>query len=127
KNMFLKDKRGVLVLVTCLEDRRIRIGDLEKTIGTKRLSFASAETLWTHLGVRPGAVTPLALVNDRETRAVRVVLDRQLMASELLNVHPLHNEATLTLTRDGFLSFLALTGHKPELVDFDALEARAEI
>jgi len=126
KNMFLKDKKGVLVLVTCLEDRRIRLQELERVIGTKRLSFASAERLWTHLGVRPGAVTPLALVNDRDDHAVRLVLDAQMMRMDPIYCHPLDNTATVAIGRDDLERFFALTGHVPQLVDFDALEKATE-
>ncbi len=122
KNMFMKDKKGAIWLATCLEDRRIRIRDLEKEIGAKGLSFAREELLWEILGVRPGAVTPFGLINDHAQR-VRVALDAQMLARDPLNFHPLHNEATTTISKDGFLKFLALTGHQPVLVDFDRLEA----
>ncbi len=122
KNMFMKDKKGAIWLATCLEDRRIRIRDLEKEIGAKGLSFAREELLWEVLGVRPGAVTPFGLINDPAQR-VRVALDAQMLARDPLNFHPLHNEATTTISKDGFLKFLALTGHQPVLVDFDRLEA----
>ncbi len=122
KNMIMKDKKGAIWLATCLEDRRIRIRDLEKEIGAKGLSFAREELLWEVLGVRPGAVTPFGLINDRAQR-VRVALDAQMLARDPLNFHPLHNEATTTISKDGFLKFLALTGHQPVLVDFDRLEA----
>ncbi len=123
KNMFMKDKKGAIWLATCLEDRRIRIRDLEKEIGAKGLSFAREELLWEVLGVRPGAVTPFGLINDGAPQRVRVALDAQMLARDPLNVHPLHNEATTTISKDGFLKFLALTGHEPVLVDFDRLEA----
>lgn len=121
KNMFMKDKKGTVWLATCLEDRQIRIRDLEKEIGAKNLSFGREELLWEVLGVRPGAVTPFGLINDREKR-VRVVLDTGLMSHDPLNFHPLHNEATTAISRDGFLKFLSLTGHEPLMVDFDRLE-----
>jgi Ala-tRNA(Pro) deacylase len=121
KNMFMKDKKGAIWLATCLEDRRIRIRDLEKEIGAKGLSFAREELLWEVLGVHPGAVTPFGLINDPAQR-VRVALDAQMLARDPLNFHPLHNEATTTISKDGFLKFLALTGHQPVLVDFDRLE-----
>lgn len=123
KNLFLKEKKGGLVLVTCLEDRQIRIKHLEKEIGAKRLSFGSAETLGEALGVIPGAVTPFALYNDREARRVRMVVDAQMMRTSPQNFHPLHNEATITVTPDGLRAFFAATGHEPLEVDFDALEA----
>ncbi len=121
KNMFMKDKKGVIWLVTCLEDRRIRIRDLEKEVGAKGLSFGKPELLWECLGVKPGAVTPLALINDPGHR-MRVALDRQMLEHDPLNFHPLHNEATTTISRDDFLKFLSITGHQPVLVDFDRLE-----
>ena len=121
KNMFMKDKKGAIWLATCLEDRQIRIRDLEKEIGAKNLSFGKEDLLWEMLGVRPGAVTPFGLINDTGHR-VRVALDRQMLERDPLNFHPLHNEATTTVSRDGFLKFLALTGHDPVVVDFDALE-----
>jgi Ala-tRNA(Pro) deacylase len=121
KNMFMKDKKGAIWLATCLEDRRIRIRDLEKEIGAKGLSFAREDLLWETLGVLPGAVTPFGLINDRAAR-VRVALDAQMLACDPLNFHPLHNEATTAISKHGFLKFLELTGHEPVLVDFDRLE-----
>jgi Ala-tRNA(Pro) deacylase len=125
KNMFLKDKAGGLWLVTCLEDRRIRIRDLEKALGARKMSFGRPEILWEALGVRPGAVTPFAALNDREARAVTVALDQALVGAEIVNAHPLHNAATLAVPAGALEAFFAATGHEPRLVDFDALEIRA--
>ena len=71
----------------------------------------------------PGAVTPFALINDVDQR-VRLVLDQQMMAHDVVNFHPLHNEATLALTPADLMRFFAATGHDPLLLDFDALEIR---
>ncbi|MEL6317693.1 MAG: YbaK/EbsC family protein, partial [Pseudomonadota bacterium] len=60
-----------------------------------------------HLAVEHQAHPPLAVLNDREARRVRLVLDRQMMAAEVLNCHPLHNEATLSLPMADFRAFLA--------------------
>ncbi|MEM9371708.1 MAG: prolyl-tRNA synthetase associated domain-containing protein [Pseudomonadota bacterium] len=122
KNMFLKDKKGQLWLVTCFEYRKIRIRDLEKEIGAPKASFGKPELLWEALGIRPGAVSPFGLINDPEHR-VHVVLDRQLLEADPINVHPLHNEATTGLAREDFRRFFEITGHDPIIVDFDALEA----
>lgn len=125
KNLFLKSKRGDLVLASCFGDRRIRISDLEKAIGLRRLSFGAPELLFSTLGVRPGSVTPFALMNDPERR-VRLLLDQRMLATEPLNFHPLHNAATIAISTAGFRAFLDATGHASEIVDFDALEAQAE-
>ena len=123
KNLFLKEKKGGFTLVTCLEDRQIKIKHLEKTIGAKRMSFGAAEALKETLGVIPGAVTPFALFNDRAARDVRMIVDAQMMAISPQNFHPLHNEATIAVTPEGLTTFFAATGHAVEAVDFDALEA----
>jgi len=122
KNMFMKDKKGRLWLVTCLEHRRIRIRDLGKEIWARDLSFGKAELLWDALRVPPGAVTPLAAMNDRDHR-VRVVLDRQMLEHREINAHPLHNAATTTISLEDLLRFFRITGQEPLIVDFDALEA----
>ncbi|MGF1503506.1 MAG: prolyl-tRNA synthetase associated domain-containing protein [Paracoccaceae bacterium] len=124
KNMFLKEKKGGLWLVTCRETRQIRIRDLEREIGAKGCSFAKPELLWEVLGVRPGAVTPFAALNDTERR-VGIVLDRQILGEAAIAAHPLHNRATTTIALADLRRFFALTGHAPLEVDFDALEARA--
>ena len=64
KNMFLKDKKDRLWLVTCLEHRKIRIRDLEKQVGAAKASFGKPDLLWETLGIRPGAVSPFGLIND---------------------------------------------------------------
>lgn len=126
KNMFLKERKGGYWLAVCLEDRAIRIKHLEKAAGAKRLSFGDEAALWDLLGVRPGAVTPYALINDREARAVRLILDRQMLEHEILNFHPLHNEATIAISTGDLMRFFAATGHEPVVVDFDALEELAK-
>ena len=124
KNLFLKERKGGFRLATCLEDRRISVNDLSRAAGAKRCSFGSADDLWRLLGVRPGAVTPFALMNDAD-RAVGLILDEQMLKHDPLNFHPLHNEATVAVSPDGLLRFFAETGHEPLIVDFDALEALA--
>jgi len=126
KNFFLKQKKGGYVLVTCLEDRQIKIKHLEKAIGAKRLSFGSADDLQAVLGVIPGSVTPFAAFNDRAAPSVRVVLDKQMMQHAVQNFHPLHNAATIAVSNTGLRAFFAATGHQPLEVDFDALEAQAQ-
>lgn len=121
KNMFLKDKKNQLWLVTCLEHRKIRIRDLEKQVGATKASFGKPELLWEALGIRPGAVSPFGLINDPDHQ-VNVVLDQQMLDIDPINAHPLHNEATTTVGNADFRKFFDITGHQPMIVDFDALE-----
>ncbi len=126
KNLFLKAKDGALWLAVCLEDRRIRIRDLERAVGARKMSFGAPDLLRETLGVEPGSVTPFALINDAQG-VVNVALDAQMMACDTLNFHPLRNDATLAVSNRGLERFLEETGHAPLRVDFDALEARAAI
>ncbi len=116
KNLFLKDKKGQLWLVVALEDTQVDLKALPKRIGSARLSFGKPELLEEALGVKPGSVTPFALVNDGAGR-VRVVLDSRMMEHDRLNFHPLVNTATTTIRREDFLKFLRATGHEPLIVD----------
>lgn len=119
KSLFLKDKKGGLWLLVCLDHRRLDMGRLAKAIGSPRLSFGRAELLQTTLGVAPGSVTPLAPINDRERR-VRPLLDQAMLTHERLNYHPLTNRATTTIAASDLLRFLAACGHEPRIIDLDA-------
>jgi len=119
KNLFLKDKKGALWLVVTLEERNIRLNSLPKSLGSARLSFAKPELLWETLGVRPGSVTPFALIND-VNRQVRLILDAPMMEHDQLNYHPLTNEATTTISKADFLKFIRHCGHEPTIIDLEA-------
>ncbi len=115
KNLFLKDKKGELWLVVTLEDTPLKLNQLHPVIGAARLSFGNADLLWQVLGVRPGAVTPFALINDRDRR-VSVVLDAEMMQHDRLNYHPLVNDRTVTILRDDLVRFITACGHTPRIV-----------
>ncbi len=115
KNLFLKDKKGALWLVVCLEDAVIDLKGLPSLIGAARISFGKAELLREVLGVEPGSVTPFALINDTDHR-VNVVLDEKMMRHDVVNYHPLVNTATVTLTPDDLLTFISSCGHEPQIV-----------
>ena len=118
KNLFLKDKKDRLWLVTCLDGQEVDLNRLSKLLGAARFSFGRAELLREALGVEPGSVTPLAIVNDADRR-VTPVLDTKLLAHELVNCHPLENDATTTLKSADLLRFVRATGHEPVLLDLD--------
>lgn len=111
KNLFLKDKGSNLYLVTAEESSPLDLKVLDKVIGAKgRLSFGSAEQLQAVLGILPGSVSPLALVNDREAK-VRFILEEKLAAAEIINVHPLVNTMTTSLTIADLRRYIEATGH----------------
>ena len=119
KNLFLKDAKGQLWLISALGETRIDLKALPAVIGSAKLSFGSEERLWDALGVRPGSVTLFALINDPEHR-VRFVLDKALLAHETVNFHPLANTATTAVSRQGMLDLLAALDVSPLIVDFTA-------
>jgi Ala-tRNA(Pro) deacylase len=115
KNLFMKDKKDRLWLVVAEEDAEIDLKTLHRLIGSARLSFGRPELLVEALGVEPGSVTPFGAVNDIAGR-VTVVLDKALLGHELLNFHPLTNEATTTIRRDDLIAFLKDCGHDPLVI-----------
>ncbi len=120
KNLFLRNKKGAMWLVTCLEDRPVDLKRLAEVLNAGRFSFGSADRLMQYLGVRPGAVTPLAIINDKG-KAVTMVLDSVLTDGQPVNAHPLVNDRTTTLGGRDLLRFLEAEGHAPRLLDFSTL------
>lgn len=118
KSLFLKDKKEKLWLLVCLEHRRVDMKALPAVIGSARLSFGKPDLLFATLGVRPGSVTPFALVNDAGRR-VQPVLDRAMLAEPVLHYHPLRNDRTTRIAPADLLRFLADCGHQPLVVDLD--------
>lgn len=121
KSLFLKDKKGGLWLLVCLDSRRIDMNRLSKVLGCPRLSFGKPDLLLEILGVTPGSVTPFALINDAEHR-VQPLLDKAMLDHELLNYHPLTNEATTTIKASDLPTFVKATGHEVRIVDLDLEE-----
>ena len=120
KNLFLKDAKGQLWLISALGETAIDLKALPKVIGSARLSFGSAELLLETLGVTAGSVTAFALIND-SGRRVRFVLDQALLEHEQVNFHPMTNTATTTLSREGLLAFLRALKVEPVVVDFSRM------
>jgi Ala-tRNA(Pro) deacylase len=124
KSLFLKDKRGGFWLAVMLEERRVDMKRLAARLGAPRFSFGGAADLYERLGVRPGSVTPFALVNDVELR-VTPVMDATMLKHDPLNYHPLINDRTTALGPADLLRFIAACGHSPRIVDLSDLEREA--
>lgn len=117
KNLFLKDRKGRLFLLSTEDDAEIDLRTLHRKLGGQgRLSFGSAELMHEVLGVTPGSVTPFAAINDREGR-VTVALARALLDRERVNFHPLENTATTAISAQDLVAFLKATGHDPLIVE----------
>ena len=120
KNLFLRDKKGLRhFLVTLPHDASVDLNALGAVLGAGRLGFASAQRLHQHLGITPGAVSVLALCNDR-AGAVEFIIDRSLWTAPALLAHPLVNTATLVVSHADLEKFLTATGHSPRVIDAPA-------
>jgi Ala-tRNA(Pro) deacylase len=115
KNLFLKDEKGVVWLIVCLEDAKIDLKSAPAKIGSRRLSFGKPDLLMALLGVEPGSVTPFGLINDSENR-ITVILEERMMREPLLNYHPLSNDATTTIASSDLVAFIRSCGHEPRIV-----------
>ena len=115
KNLFIKDRKGGIWLVVLPADKRADLARLEKALGAPRFSFARPEVLQEVLELTPGSVTPFGLINDRQRR-VTVVLDEEMLDSEQVNFHPLHNAASTTLSTADLVRFVRALGYDPTIV-----------
>ena len=122
KNLFLKDAKDRLFLIVAEAHATVDMKSLHKTLGCARLSFGKPDLLLEVLGVTPGSVTALSIINDKHNR-VSIVIDEVLMAFDLINSHPLTNTATTSIARDDLITFIRATGHEPQFI---VLSPRAE-
>lgn len=115
KNLLVEDRRdGRLFMLTVPFGVRVDLAGTAAALGANKLRFASADIMQTTLGVTPGAVSMLALVNDRAGR-VTLVLDQSLAEAEAVQCHPLVNTATLVIDRGNLLRFLSEIAHVPRV------------
>jgi Ala-tRNA(Pro) deacylase len=120
KNLFLRDGKGKRhFLVTVPHDLAADLDALGAALGAGRLGFASAERMIKHLGITPGSVSLLALVNDAG-HAVEFVIDRRLWEADAVHAHPLVNDATLVVAHAELERFLQATGHAVRIIDVPA-------
>lgn len=116
KNLFVRDdKKTGWYLITVRGDRRVDLNGFRKKFGLRRLSFASAEELLSVMGLIPGAVTPLGLLNDAE-RKVTLYLDAAFSGG-LIGVHPNDNTATVWLKAEDLTRLIREHGNTVRIAD----------
>lgn len=116
KNLFLRDNKGKHhFLIVVGKDKNVDLKKLKEILGVSKLGFASEERLRKYLGLTPGAVTLLGVMNDPDG-AVEVVIDERVW-NKPLQCHPLVNTATLVIEFEGIKNFLEKTNHQPKIVD----------
>jgi Ala-tRNA(Pro) deacylase len=118
KNLFLKDKKDRLFLAVAHCDTLVDIVGYGRAAGAKgRLSFGKPELMTATMGVRPGAVTPFALINETARSLAEIAVDAALMGWPLVWFHPLDNDASTAIAPDDLLKFIRACGFSPRLVD----------
>lgn len=105
KNLFLRDEKNQFWLVVMPYHLKLPVRKLASFIHAPELQFAKPEHLLDYLGITPGSVTPLAIINDAR-HEVRLILDETLMASPLIQIHPLRNDMTITIKPQDLLKFI---------------------
>lgn len=120
KNLFLKDRKDAYYLLTVEEDAVVDLKQIHHLIGASgKVSFGKPEALMELLGVTPGAVTAFGVVNDTEGK-VKLFLDEALMRHEVINAHPLTNEATTSIREEDLVRFARAVGHEPQILKMTA-------
>ena len=116
KNLFVRDdKKRNYYLITVKGDKRVDLKEFRKQHGLRNLTFASAEDLLAYMGLTPGSVTPLGLLNDPEHR-VRFYLDGAF-AGNRIGVHPNDNTATVWMQADDLVRLVRENGNEMEFVE----------
>ena len=121
KNLFLRDKKYGLFLVTTKADRDVNmktVGNLLKLAGSN-LRFGDEELLQEKLNIIRGAVSPFALLND-SSKEVTFCIDKALLDEEIINIHPLRNDRTTSISPSSLLAFLKHIDHNPTILEFPA-------
>jgi Ala-tRNA(Pro) deacylase len=109
KNLYLRDRKKRNWLITLEQDRDIDLKALGQEIGAPGLSFGSADRLIEFLGVRPGAVSPLAMITGA-TKGVQFVMDRAAKDADVFYMHPLVNDRTIAMSQEDAMTFFTKIG-----------------
>ncbi|MCA0930229.1 prolyl-tRNA synthetase associated domain-containing protein [Ruegeria profundi] len=109
KNLYLRNKKKRNYLVTLEQSREIDLKTLGAELGVGNLSFGSADRLMQNLGIRPGAVSPLAMINGVQNN-VSFFMDAAAQQADVIYMHPLVNDRTVALARTDLMAFFDKIG-----------------
>ena len=121
KNLFLKNKKNNFFLFSCLASTKINLKNLKKYLNLGNISFAGEQYLSLLLNVKPGAVTPFGLINDKN-KTIKFFLDSKLDECEIFNFHPLINTATINIRRNDFYNFFKISNITINIINFETYE-----
>ena len=115
KNIFARnDKKTCYYLISVKGDKRVDLKKFRTTFGTRRLTFADEEDMRTLLGVTPGSVTPLGLLNDTDCR-VRLFIDKDFEGG-MIGVHPNENTATVWMQTADLIRIIREHGNEVRIM-----------
>ena len=119
KNLFLRNKKGRMFLLVVEQDSMVDLKGLRDKLKLTggHLAFASTERLAQFLGVVPGSVSPLALINDHGNK-VQVFIEQSLLDQEWIYLHPCRNTHTTRMRCIDLLKLLEIWEHPATLLDF---------
>tara|TARA_B100001123_G_scaffold269041_1_gene299402 strand:+ start:15 stop:524 length:510 start_codon:yes stop_codon:yes gene_type:complete len=118
KNLFLKNKKNQFFLFSCIENTPINLKKISKSLTLGNISFANENYLSLYLGIKPGAVTPFGLLNDKENK-VTFYFDSNFLKNQIVNFHPLTNTSTISMKSKDFIDFLIENKKKVNIYDFN--------
>lgn len=116
KNLYLRDKKKRNYLVTLEQNREIELKALGAELGVGNLSFGSPDRLLQNLGIRPGAVSPLAMISGAENN-VKFFMDAAAKMTDVIYMHPLVNDRTVAMKRDDVFAFFERIGCEVHWLD----------
>ena len=119
KNIFIHDdKRQNFYLITVKGDIRLNSTQFRKSHALRPISFASDDELMNILGVKPGSVSPLGILNDSESK-VQFFIDSDFwQGRKLVGVHPNENTATVWLKIDDLIDIIRRHGNTVTIEEF---------
>ncbi len=127
KNLFLKNKKtGQLYLITIPYEKRLNLNQFRRTIGAPKVRFAEPEDLSDILGITPGAVSPMGLINDTENKVI-FIIDESVWNAKKICCHPNINTETLQIPGSDFQKLIRATGTTMEVSKLPYLEPNSSI
>ena len=116
KNLFMKDKRtGVFYLVTIPSEKRMRLSEFRKMMKFSKIRFGTSEDLMAYLGLTPGAVSPLGLINNINNDVI-FITDLTIWNADQIVAHPNINSESLEIKREDFHRLIQETGNEYKIL-----------
>lgn len=118
KNLFLCNRQKTdFYLLMMPGDKPFKTKDITKQLGCSRLSFADSEAMLEYLDIKPGAVSIMGLINDKDNK-VRLVMDRSVVEEDTIGCHPCVSTSSLKIKTDDILNvYLPAVHHEPTFVE----------